>query len=393
MKFVHETSEWKRPSGTYAMVSVMVVLAASGVSSGQDCGQLYEPEFQGRNALIRYEPNPELKPIIMGKYNMAPGFRFIFKSKVNRNLSVISLNARVQLDGFNLRIVNCTLYDEGLYRVQCYRSDINYTDGQQVNLEIPLLLSSTEAGLQESGLTHRDIAIIVVALCAVIIVLIIMVSLVAIFRTRRRLADGSTTLVRKDDSSFNHTSGDKDTSDVYDIAADSPTESALEACHGIHRMPRGTVKIRTEYSQIDEAKMLTREEIEKLGVRGANSTETTSETQYTVIFPEIKVDALTTNLYQNIGKAKKEKEIPEYAKPIKRSEKRKSRMKGETLQYVTVDLPRDEGAGHHRNIPVDKSKLTETEYAQIDHEKSNFRAPIRKAPSSWYKRKERKNRS
>ncbi|WAR05614.1 hypothetical protein MAR_020983 [Mya arenaria] len=73
-----------------------------------------------------------------------------------------------------------------------------------------------------------------------------------------------------------------------------------------------------------------------------------------------------------------------------RSFRRKSRIKHRELHYAALDCTDPTADAGHYDCIVDIHRKSGCQYASIDFEKKAFIAPVRRAPSSWYRHQKRR---
>ncbi|XP_053408566.1 uncharacterized protein LOC123559543 isoform X2 [Mercenaria mercenaria] len=145
------------------------------------------------------------------------------------------------------------------------------------------------------------------------------------------------------------------------------------------------------------AKVLKRKHPNDLLKNGENTS--VCKNDFKINFPKINCSEIT----QTLGDGFPVLEVAQRREPVtysnlvsrpQRDKSRRSRASRRELQYAILDLSEPE-----RDQPEDTdkeeslpTKFQPCQYAAIDFEKKAFIAPVRKAPSSWYRRRNKKGK-
>ncbi|KAH3701436.1 uncharacterized protein LOC127860653 [Dreissena polymorpha] len=186
---------------------------------------------------------------------------------------------------------------------------------------------------------------------------------------------------------------------IIDSYADSETGKPRKSCSGANSVLVDTC---VDYSTVvksnktsENVNVIEYAQVKKALTSPSNGIKGGDSLEFTVTFPGIDCNTINTCLpavdmeYRTTG--------PTYSNlsatsKLQRSQKRKSRVKSRELQmhYAALDhsfseSPTGVQSGSSSTGTVEDNQ--KCQYASIDFERQAFVAPIRKAPSSWFRRK------
>lgn len=116
--------------------------------------------------------------------------------------------------------------------------------------------------------------------------------------------------------------------------------------------------------------------------------------KFNVNFPKIDMNVMNQCLKNEYKSITNNSEVHTYFNAMRRSQRMKSGSKRRELQYAMIGRCSSEiNVDEPLCRRLEENKTDHCQYADIDFNKTAFVAPVRKAPSSWYKRRAKQNLS
>ncbi|KAL4228574.1 hypothetical protein ACF0H5_011624 [Mactra antiquata] len=426
----------------YQQISIIMLfnLISFGIST-PSCGNL-KPHCEGTVCKIRLYPSIEMETYIRDKKQ----YRWMKYSFSNIFVKIIYDNNdpryqdpnKYSEENLTLEIKNTIRSDEGLYKVMCYSDRDNtdtFTHSTEAEIRWPFVTTTTAPPIltdehspaPSTGLSSSvdTITLVTIAVCSVIIVVIISTTVCIVVRRKQtqESTEGARRLVHRDEAPEANQGHRVDTGCTVYNEIDVGACGAQSAASNDYRpsLPKRSIDYKTEnvYDLIvdtDEVKVNI-----KLETDEANNDNTeipvyaqvnkkrkdnnvwlgeNSDGGYVVMFPKINCSDIAVSLgkeYETMAYPEPKQGGTQYVNFVSRSQRLKSRkMRNSSrkeLQYAILDHPDSDSESVKHNSKETEHAFTPCQYALIDFNKKAFVAPLRKAPSSWYKRKNKQNRS
>lgn len=412
------------------------------------CGRLkenyiFKAETDAFDCQIRLYPSAEMEGFI----KVTKQYRWIHFFKNSSHRVILQKNVHDDYDmtkyteeDYTLTVRQLISSDEGKYKVHCWSNDPNFPSGflsSEVIIKIPEKDITLSSPRPEAGTQARlgNATIIVVSVCAVLVVFIISATVFLVRKKQiKRQEDARILMNHREETSVTvNRPRQNDNETVYneiDIEVlldyaqvehtlfDYSQDTKLDHSPALPQRP-GQASSKEDLNNVEDNQSEHRdveysivdhtlstgdhrpghgESLVKLEstipvysqVMKRKTKQLQSLAQFNVAFPNIDCKTLTRTLGEHYRAPEvciTKNETPVYSNLVSKSIRRKSQKKRASrrdLQYAILDLAspgENDGVVNEKNIPCI--------YADIDFERKAFVAPKRKAPSSWYKRKNR----